>query len=124
MANTLCDVCDYALDKLGRCAKCAGVLNEDVERMKHATILWIICSVHGALEVTREQQYRREWSEPNPKDKRKKNFHHEWLYRCPNCAFNEKATVECFKDVIELPEESYREELRCKMRDWDARKLR
>lgn len=124
MSVKLCDVCDYALDLWGRCAKCAAVLPDDIERMKHVKINWIICSIHGAHEVSREQQYRHDWDEPDPKDRRKKLVHHEWRYRCPKCDFMQRSEVECFKDEIELPEKSYAEEISRKMLDWESRKMK
>lgn len=124
MAVKLCDICDYALDLWGRCAKCAGMLDEDLKRLRQTQVIWIRCSIHGAHAVGVEQRYWFQWDEVNPRDRRKKDTRHEWRYRCPKCEFAEKSVVECFKDVIELPEQSYAEELGHKMMAWESRKMR
>jgi hypothetical protein len=117
----ICQACDHELDALGRCARCAGVLPEDIERLKRIAVYWIVCSAHGAHEVGREQHYRMEWSEPDPKDRRKKIRHHEWRYRCPKCDFMDKNTIECFKDLILLPEQVYRPLIDERLTAWGAR---
>lgn len=121
-ARMQCDVCVYKLDARGRCARCARVLPEDLNRLMYTTVYWISCSAHGSHEVGREEQYRAEWKTPDPKDRRKKITHHEWRYRCPRCEFqySNVNVVESFKDTILLPQQIYETEIEDRMKRWQS----
>lgn len=116
----ICASCDFKLDDRGRCAKCAGVTPEALEALKFGMAYWVICAKHGASEVGPEQRYRREWKEQDPKDRRKKIGHHEWLYNCPKCRFTERTTTECFKEKILLPRHAYQLEIDARMARWNS----
>lgn len=123
-----CASCDYALDRRGRCAKCFNVDPDSLERLKWADIVWTVCPDHGALEAgSKENHYRAEWKTVNPKDKRKKDTHHEWRYRCAACAkergwqgWRTAERAETFRDRIMIPAEVYQPLIDAKLAAWRA----
>lgn len=120
-ADNPCDVCYAPLDKWGRCAACAGVRDEDVERLKHATVYWVICSAHGALEVGRDNMY---CATVKTRKGNRTAVSHKWLYRCPSDHLMDDNEVACFKESVELPPHAYEAELAERMRKWAEREQR
>ena len=114
-----CEVCDYHLDDRGQCASCAGVLPEDFERVKHVTVQWTVCSIHGAHEANRDQLYRMSWKTRDPKDRRRKMAHHEWRYRCAKCVYPQDGhEAQSFKERILLPAHVYQPKIDERLARW------
>lgn len=120
-----CDTCNHALDERGRCAKCAAVLPEDLEALKWVLITWTICTEHGAHEAA-GRAYRVEWTTPDPKDKRKKQMHHEWRHRCVACTgahgWKLKDEAVTFRERIMIPVEVYQPLIDERLARWKDRK--
>lgn len=99
-----CEVCDYKLDRRGRCASCAGVTGDDLHRLKLAWVYWTVCPEHGALEA-----------KGRPALSGKK-----WNYPCAACGHLKSKGVESFKEQILLPPHTYQPEIDGRLERWKS----